>query len=193
MTCLLILVLTFAYTARSLPYKNDVKNSPTRLSNTNSVSYKNSSAKQQRLRRQVEYDNEYDQILRVTCEEGEGFYAVQSTHDNAREDRRWNWECRTVHSSPQYCHWHQAVNEFDGPMIFMCNENEYLAGVESIHDNYHEDRRWSFYCCTSSGYTTKSCSITSRFQNGLDGNMDFSARPDYFLTGAFSYHDNLSE
>ena len=49
------------------------------------------------------------------------------------------------------------VNEWDLPMNFMCPANQYIAGVESDHDNGREDRRWKFTCCGIPNHITLSC------------------------------------
>ena len=121
-------------------------------------------------------------------------YAVRSVHDNQREDRRWTWQCRNLVSrnSQPRCYWTRDVNDYDEQIAFLCRENYYLAGVESYHHNYYEDRRWSFYCCSSPGLSSSNCYITD-YQNSWDGVLDFRAHHHEFITGIFSHHDNQKE
>ena len=44
----------------------------------------------------IQYQNQFDQPLNAHCHGADGMYKVQSVHDNHREDRVWNWECRRV-------------------------------------------------------------------------------------------------
>ena len=67
------------------------------------------------------------------------------------------------------------MNDFDQPISFLCAHNYYIAGVDSYHDNHHEDRRWSFLCCNSPGHYSGYCYITG-YQNSWDGYMDFRAQ-----------------
>ena len=128
------------------------------------------------MRHQRYYQNDYDQPLYKRCDSGNGMYAVRSVHDNHREDRRWEWLCRNVaYYAQQSCYWSRDVNDFDQPISFLCAHNYYLAGVDSYHDNHHEDRRWSFLCCNSPGHYSGYCYIPG-YQNSWDGYMDFRAQ-----------------
>lgn len=40
------------------------------------------------------------------------------------------------------------VNNFDALVLYTCPTGGYLNGVFSVHDNYTEDRRYKFRCCT---------------------------------------------
>ena len=142
----------------------------------------------------MQYQNEFDEPLFVSCNGIQGMYKVSSVHSNSHEDRAWNWECRDVVSSgqPQSCSQTGYVNEWDLPMNFMCPANKYVAGVESHHDNGREDRRWKFTCCAIPNRITVSCRQTG-YVNSFDGPMNFQADKDEVITGVFSYHDNSKE
>ena len=142
---------------------------------------------------EMQFQNHFDRALFVQCHGAKGMYRVQSVHNNRREDRVWNWECRQVaHRGYPRC-WHTGfVNDFDQPMFFMCNKDQYIAGVESHHSNHHEDRRWKFLCCSVPHHKTSSCRITG-FVNEFDGHMNFWAGHGEVITGVFSYHDNHRE
>ena len=137
--------------------------------------------------------NNFDERLIKHCHGGSGMYKVQSIHDNHREDRVWNWECHHIlkHGWP-ICRQTGYVNNFDEPMFFKCNRNEYISGVESYHDNHYEDRRWKFICCGASGHITKSCRHTG-YVNNFDEKINFQAGYKEVITGVYSYHDNHRE
>ena len=45
---------------------------------------------------EVHYQNGWDQPLQVECSDGFGIYSAESVHDNHREDRRWQFDCKRV-------------------------------------------------------------------------------------------------
>ena len=110
------------------------------------------------------------------------------------EDRLWLWECRDPVSggSVTECSQTGYGNEFDLPANFMCPANEYVAGVESYHDNGREDHRWKFTCCAISNRIAASCR-QSGYVNDWDASIIFQANKGKVITGIFSYHDNVRE
>ena len=181
--CLLILTfLSFDDGAWSLPY-------PANLSNDTSSSSSNDGSSQQ-----LQFLNE--RHYRV-CDDGYGIYGVISVqHNHSEGGRLWYWQCRKLvqENSSHSCYWSKDVNYYNKHMSFTCCKNEYMRGVDSYHDNRHNDRTWSFYCCGSSGITTHSC-YTTGYQNSLrpDGDVDFQASFGGVITGAFSQYDYYSE
>ena len=141
----------------------------------------------------IQYQNQFDQPLNAHCHGADGMYKVQSVHDNHREDRVWNWECRRVlyHGYPK-CYDTGYVNNFDQPMFFRCKPNHYIGGVYSYHSNKREDRRWKFNCCSAPHHITTSCHITG-YVNEFDHPMNFQAGPGEVITGVISHHDNKKE
>ena len=142
----------------------------------------------------MQYHNEFDGPLSVSCETGQGMHKVSSVHSNSAEDRAWSWYCKKIINtgSPRCSQTVDYVNNFDLPMNFMCPRDEYAAGVESYHDNRYEDRRWKFTCCSVPNHITASCRQTG-YVNEFDKSMDFTAQSDEVITGVFSYHDNGRE
>ena len=142
----------------------------------------------------MQFQNNYDGVLHVNCNPRDGMYRVASVHSNHHEDRIWSWECRRVirsHDTPR-CGQTGYVNQYDDPMFFTCGANQYIAGVYSEHDNYREDRRWKFTCCSAPNHYTRSCRLTG-FVNDYDSPIHFIAGPDEVMTGVFSIHDNHRE
>ena len=140
-----------------------------------------------------DYQNEFDERLYENCHDGFGVFHVKSEHDNDKEDRRWLWECRElVHKPEDHCYWTSYKNDFDRPLTFSCDANEFVGGVESLHDDQYEDRIWKFKCCKIGGYITRSC-FTTGYENEYDGPMDYEADYGYVITGAESTHNNGKE
>ena len=186
-SCLIFLTMIYITFSLPLDMRKDGSSSDQPSSSLNYTSLA-------KIRDRRYYQNEYDQRLYKQCDSGNGVYAMRSVHDNHREDRRWNWQCRSLvsrHSLPQ-CYWTRDVNDYDEQIAFLCRENYYLAGVESYHDNHHEDRRWSFYCCNTPGLSSSNC-YTTGYQNSWDGVLDFRAHHQEFITGVLSHHNNHKE
>ena len=140
------------------------------------------------------YQNDWDRLLNVKCNRhhGEALYSVQSKHSNRKEDRRWMWQCkRIVSGAMSSCYWTGYTN-YDEPFLSHCRANYVLAGVNSVHSNKKEDRRWNFYCCRASGYCTKHC-YWSNYINYWYGYMNYRAPHRWVFTGAFSHHSNKRE
>ena len=136
--------------------------------------------------------NCYDGYLHHECSATQAIYGVQSYHNNYREDRIWNWKCRAASKPFTHCYWTGYENSYDDFMMFRCATNYVLRGVDSRHNNHHEDRRWKFQCCRATYHYTRNCGL-SGFVNGYDGDMDFNAYSGYAIVGAFSIHDNGRE
>ena len=137
---------------------------------------------------QINYLNELDKPVKKDCNEGEGFYKVQSEFRSYYNDRRWNFECRRViqNNAPVTCTQTQSyVNDFNGAIVFSCGDNEYMAGVESYHDNSKEDRKWKFTCCSASNLKTSDCRLSDN-ANNLGKVMDFEAEDGEVITGVDS-------
>ena len=179
--CLLILIfLSFQQVIWSLPYY------PANHSNDSSPSTDDNSQQLQVLNKRH---------YRV-CDDGFGIYGVISVQHNHTDDRQWYWQCRKLgqENSSHSCYWSKDVNYYNKDLSFTCCENEYIRGVDSYLDNRHDNRRWSFYCCSSSGLVTHDCYETG-YQNSLHlhGDMDFQASFGTVITGAFSQYNHYRE
>ena len=134
------------------------------------------------------YQNQWDQVLNYKCPTGSAVYRVQSVHNNAKEDRLWQFTCKRV--NPNQCQQPRCttssyINNFRDYISFMCGRNQYMAGVYSYHDNGKEDRRWRFTCCSLPSYISRECYLTG-YVNGYDGAMNFNAGGNGFITGVVS-------
>merc|ERR1712172_369532 len=100
---------------------------------------------------EIEWANDFDGQLFFECPEGETISHLLSMHDNGAEDRRWGFECKPVADFPfDSCSWTGYVNNFDETFVYECTTGAgVITGMESEHDNHHEDRRWSYKCCAA--------------------------------------------
>ena len=86
--------------------------------------------------------NDYDGYLYFECPEGQSVSHISSVHDNKHEDRMWAYECSPLTAGYDNCAWSGYVNNFDEILLFECASGAgVVAGMESEHDNGHEDRR----------------------------------------------------
>ena len=76
--------------------------------------------------------------------------------------------------------------------MLQCPANYILTGVNSIHHNHYEDRRWKFRCCHAENHFTKNC-FASGYINDWNQLIDYSVDQPYVFTGVYSYHVNAKE
>ena len=90
-----------------------------------------------------EWVNDYDGYLYFECPEGQSISRLMSIHDNGHEDRMWAFECLPLEYGYDSCAWSGYVNNYDEMLLFECASGAgVVAGMESEHDNKHEDRRY---------------------------------------------------
>ena len=141
----------------------------------------------------LEWQNNWDAVLDVSCADKQGFYRVRSQHSNYYEDRLWQWDCKSaLKNSFDDCYWTQFLNSWDDPIYTSCEPHYILAGVYSYHVNWAEDRRWKIRCCMADNYFTRNCEV-SAYVNEYDAYMDFSVSSPRVFTGIFSAHKNSKE
>ena len=142
----------------------------------------------------IQYQNQYDQRLLAYCHGGAGMYQVQSVYSDGARDRVWSWQCKNLKMNAynSQCANTDYVNNFDEPMYFMCGSDQYIAGVDSYHNNWREDRRWRFTCCSVRDLKIYSCRLTG-YVNDFNQPLNFQAYPDEVITGVYGYHDNERE
>ena len=144
-----------------------------------------------------QWQNSWDRPLSFSCRDNQALYRVKSTHSNRKEDRVWEWSCRTVlKGNTRFrgsdCKWTGWQNGYDLPLMFQCPANKVLTGVKSIHHNGKEDRVWAFQCCSARDYYTRNCYL-SNWINDWDRSMDHRVSSPQVFTGAYSYHNNRHE
>ncbi|XP_062310462.1 hemagglutinin/amebocyte aggregation factor-like [Osmerus eperlanus] len=95
------------------------------------------------------YVNGFDKPLSYQCPTSQVITGMHSYHENKHEDRRWKFTCCGASNfCTDTCQWTNYVNSFDEAFAFDVPSNTYLIGVESYHENKHEDRRWKYQYCT---------------------------------------------
>ncbi|KAK3602961.1 hypothetical protein CHS0354_016768 [Potamilus streckersoni] len=138
----------------------------------------------------------YDEYFRFYCIGYKLLTYVRSDHSNYYEDRIWEFRCDdsslSLATIPRTCFWSGYVNKYDAPVVFKCSGNGFIQGIESVHDNYFEDRRWSYYCCSSYQYKLTDCYFTSQ-PNQWDQTLQVTVRPGEVLCGVVSVHDDRKE
>ncbi|XP_028411919.1 hemagglutinin/amebocyte aggregation factor-like [Dendronephthya gigantea] len=90
--------------------------------------------------------NWFDRQILFQCPNGV-ITGVRSYHSNHHEDRRFRFRCCRTRRHNRDCTWTPFQNYWDGKMNFNVARYKFLVGVQSIHDNRREDRRWKFLVC----------------------------------------------
>ncbi|KAH9492207.1 hypothetical protein Btru_026558 [Bulinus truncatus] len=137
------------------------------------------------------YINDWDQPFNFRCPDGQVISYISSVHDNRREDRRWEFLCRTV-ASTYSCTDSGYVNNFDEPLVFTCPGDKVMIGVHGYHSNRHEDRRFGFHCCDLLNRRPRDC-YTTDYVNNWDGKLTLAVPEGRVVKGAFSTHNNRRE
>ncbi|KAA0720723.1 Millepora cytotoxin-1 [Triplophysa tibetana] len=138
---------------------------------------------------ELRWENGYDQEVNFACPAGGSISYIKSQHDNRPEDRMWEFGCKHTFDAGTECFWTPYVNDFDQKLNYECPSNYVVSGMSSYHSNKHEDRRWKFYCCRSSGYCNTDCQWTT-YVNWFDEAFHWTVPNHNYLVGAESYHDN---
>ncbi|KAL8591017.1 hypothetical protein ACOMHN_021782 [Nucella lapillus] len=139
--------------------------------------------------------NNYDQPEHFQCRTGQFLSHINSIHHNHYEDRRWNFGCSPLplgEAISRNCSWTGYVNAFDQPLTFQCPADGFITGMDSVHDNHYEDRRFKFQCCQAPDAIPHACYFTD-WENSFDGILDFRVPQDKILRGINSYHQNHYE
>jgi len=156
------------------------------------TSYSNVACTQQKW---TNYINDWDGPLSFYCPTNHAINGFKSVHDNRREDRRWKIGCCKVNGATLIdVGITDYLNEWDRPLDFTCGDDEVLVGLDSVHDNKKEDRRWAALCArlVSNERVTFS-SQWSGWQNSWDGALEFQPGSNVVITGLYSVHDNSKE
>ena len=139
------------------------------------------------------WQNEWDGHHKHTCGAGDYLRRLKSTHDNGKEDRRWEFICGRTANLPagNDCEWSGYLNNWDERVLVNCRNGGVIAGMESDHNDRAEDRRFKFRCCNFN-YKPINC-YWSNYTNQWDENMDYTVPVGKLVTGAFSFHRNDKE
>ncbi len=84
-----------------------------------------------------------------------------------------------------------AINTLQGDIDFGCPAGGYLGGFRSVFTGSEFDRIWEPYCCIRPSSALINCQIpTSRYENVLRSNLNFSVAADQVIVGAQSFYFN---
>lgn len=141
--------------------------------------------------------NNFDGHLQFECPHENQFIShITSVHDNHREDRVFDMSCADfpidVDGLLTSCTWTEYVNDWDGLLAFECNDNMYISGLQSDHDNHREDRRWKVKCCEMHEIHLADCHFTA-WTNAYDGRQYLDTGSSHIMKGIISIHDNHRE
>ena len=137
--------------------------------------------------------NAFDEPFTFECPPGYGLDQVSGHYGNQYKDRIYCYGCQKISQSYSDCYQTGYVNDWDQPVLTVCNSNKYyIAGVGSIHDNYTGDRKFNYKCCASDHFCVNNSKVIGPV-NTWDGTMDYKTKTGSVVVGAFSVHDNSKE
>ncbi|XP_074649189.1 uncharacterized protein LOC141904499 [Tubulanus polymorphus] len=138
----------------------------------------------------VAWKNQWDRPLNFQCPNNQHIQWFKSRHDNGREDRLFDMNCRPGYVGTD-CSWTGYLNDWDKLVNFVCPHNGIVTGFHSYHDNHREDRRWKLRCCKVAR-PGQSC-YWSGWLADWDQEIDYSFPNGMAMTGMKSIHDNGRE
>merc|ERR1712228_571364 len=121
----------------------------------------------------------------------------ESYHDNYREDRRFKFKKCLASGASIGTRYNLEVTEWDGQWQKSCgcynNGNSAMTGAWSQHNNYKEDRLFTFeFGELNPGYKLVSCGWTG-YVNNWDGELNFECTNNGLIRSIWSRHDNYRE
>ncbi|KAJ7371443.1 hypothetical protein OS493_025913 [Desmophyllum pertusum] len=138
--------------------------------------------------------NDWDLPMDFSCHRGHPIKSLYSYWLDCRRDRVWSFECGNVGNAWYWMScdgWTTELNEWDGPLFKLCENNGFVSGISSVHDNGKEDRRFKIKCCRSDSHKTCDCSV--EVLNNFQAVLDYTIPEGKVLTGLYSIHRNDKE
>jgi len=80
-------------------------------------------------------------------------------------------------------------NNWDQGLKFEAGANRMITGMHSVHNNWHNDRRFGFYTKAAKGFYCNPEGWTS-YVNEFDKKFTFECPNDKLISGIYSVHDN---
>ncbi|CAH3159504.1 unnamed protein product [Porites evermanni] len=138
----------------------------------------------------VAWVNQWQQPFSFSCKTRKSITVWQSEHRNCKGDRIHYFKCG--YGPGRYnegnCQWiSHYVNGYYDPVMFKCEHNGFITGVQSLYNGVARDRSFRFRCCHKPRYIPYNCKHTT-YVNRWDASLSFRVPPGCFLTGAYSYH-----
>jgi len=139
--------------------------------------------------------NEWDGHQWCLCKPGQKIASIKSWHDNDKEDRQWDLECKDIPNFIQQgTHKKTTANDWDGTVHWDgLSDNSFLVGMGSEHDNHREDRKFTFMHTRSDMWYRSGPCRGWMFVNEYDGYLEINTLDDEVIVGLHSWHDNHRE
>ncbi|XP_041362883.1 hemagglutinin/amebocyte aggregation factor-like [Gigantopelta aegis] len=132
--------------------------------------------------------NDWDQPADFECLSKEAISRIESIHSNAKEDRRWKFECQDVKVVNNDCYTTEYINAYHELIAFECDYQKAIVGIDSIHHNGNKDRQFKIKCCKVPSFSYQSCYITG-YINAFDGVMDKAIGSKEVFAGLYSFYN----
>ena len=90
--------------------------------------------------------------------QGQSISEIVAIHKDFNEDRVWAFGCEANPAAVENCMWSDFANDWDSFLDFTCPIDGFVAGWQSVHDNFKEDRRSNkLHYISTLHYVTFSC------------------------------------
>uniref|UniRef100_A0A8D3DQ93 Uncharacterized protein n=1 Tax=Scophthalmus maximus TaxID=52904 RepID=A0A8D3DQ93_SCOMX len=124
------------------------------------------------LHKNGEWDNQLEDVLSRQCASGQTVSGITSFHNNDKNDRLWGISCKAFVET-RTCQWSNFVN----------------TTGDHDHSTILTDRKWKFYCCSATNFSTFNCKDTPVI-NYYDEYFSWKVASSNYLTGVRSTFDS---
>ncbi|XP_074654717.1 uncharacterized protein LOC141908521 [Tubulanus polymorphus] len=114
--------------------------------------------------------NDYKRPINFTCRDDGLLTGVWSIHDNGKEDRIWKFRCcNLITKEATKCSNTGYWNKYDGELDYVADPGIGIRGLESVFDDWKNDRMWSIHICRYAICIAKRMTILDEAHTQLSG------------------------
>ena len=132
------------------------------------------------------------------CRPGQRISTFKSDHHNHYEDRRWFLQCSDImptdvaQRTSWRTQWTGYLSGWDGSFHWSGGDNCFMSGMQSYHNNHHEDRRYQILYSCSDNWILSGCTGWI-WLNGYDGRVNHILGSKQVINALLSSHHNHHE
>lgn len=141
----------------------------------------------------TDWVNDWDKPVSFKCGPQQVLSGISSYHHDGKEDRRWRFRCCEIYKNVQVVSSRLTdfLNDWNDVLDFRCGASEVLSGLESVHHNGPEDRRWKARCVALADdkiLLLKQNGLTD-YVNNWDGPIMHELDALGVYSGLYSFHN----
>ena len=143
-------------------------------------------------------ENDWQNAQYCLCRPGEKLKGMRSSHNIAKEDRKWILTCApimptfTVNDPSEWyskSNWNNWEQTFHWTGVYT---DSFIVGIQSYYDNGPKDRRYQVFHTRSDNWVLASISGWSRLNN-WENPVDRELADDEVFVELYSHHSNRQE